>query len=240
MTKYNLHFLILIKPFSFAISYGILNLEFYRSNSNNMKKLITILSFLFILSSLIFAQKGIDPQTDKIKSEGNKTIRTNDVNRTIDWGSGKTKVRAPLPNPYKLNSRRDILIQTITNILSENQVIVDDSASRLPDGIIVTQPFVFAKSSVTAQNQLNRYAVLPNSDTSWTRGRYTYTIEVQSIDGIQNNVYVTAKIEGRASSGLGFEWNTLQSSGLAEDMFLSKLIEMITGISPDASQKVNQ
>jgi hypothetical protein len=205
-----------------------------------MKKLFLLLSSLFILSSVIFAQKGIDTQTDKIKTEGNKTARTNDVSRSWNWGSGKTKVREPLANPYKLNSRRDILIETIVNILSGNQIIVDDSASRLNDGIIVTQPYVFAKSPVTSQPELNRYAILPNSDTSWTRGRYTYTIEVQSIDGIQNNVYVTAKIEGRASSGLGFEWNTLQSSGLAEDMFLSKLIEMITGISPDASQKVDQ
>lgn len=203
-----------------------------------MKKIIFLLSFLFIFSFAVFAQKGVDPQTDKIKTEGNKTTRTNDVSRTIDWGSGKTKVRQPLENPYKLNSRRDRLIENIITILSENQVIVDESASRLPDGIIVTQPFVFAKSAVTSPTELNRYAVLPNSDTSWNRGRYTFTIEIQSIDGIQNNVYVTAKVEGRSSNGLTQEWTTLPSSGLAEDRFLSKLVETITGISPDASQKV--
>lgn len=205
-----------------------------------MKNLILLLSVLLISSFTVFAQKGIDPQTDKIKTEGNKTARTNDVSRSWNWGSGKTKVRERLDNPYKLNSRRDVLIETIINILSENQVIVDESASRLKEGIIVSQPYVFAKSPVTSQTELNRYAILPNSDTSWSKGRYTFTIEVQSIDGIQNNVYVSAKIEGRSSNGLGFEWNTIQSSGLAEDMFLSKLIEMITGISPDSSQKIDQ
>lgn len=206
----------------------------------DMKNYFAILLIIFLMFSASFAQKGFDPQTDKIKTEGNKTTRTNDVTRSWNWGSGKTRVRDRLDNPMKMNSRRDILIETIINILSENQVIVDDSASRISDGIIVTQPFVFSKSPVTSQSELNRYAIIQNSDTSWTRGRYSFTIEVQSIDGIQNNIYVTAKIEGRSSSGLTQEWNTLQSSGLAEDILLSKLVEMVTGISPDASQKVDQ
>lgn len=204
-----------------------------------MKNILYITAVLLIFCSVSFGQKGIDTQTDKIKTEGNKTTRTSDVSRSWNWGSGKTKVRQPLDNPYKLNSRRDILIETITNILSENQIIVDDTASRPQEGIIVTQPFIFAKGPVTAQNELNRYAILPNSGTSWTRGRYTLTIDVQSIDGIQNKVYITAKIEGRSSNGLSSEWTTLQSSGLIEDTFLSKLIEMVTGVSPDPSQKID-
>jgi hypothetical protein len=59
---------------------------------------------------------------------------------------------------------------------------------------------------------------------------------VQSIDGVQNNVSVTAKVEGRSGNGLGSEWTTLQSSGVAEDEFLAKLVETVTGISPDAPQ----
>jgi hypothetical protein len=205
-----------------------------------MKNLFALTLILFLIAFPAFGQKGIDPQTDKIKTEGNKTTRTNDVSRSWNWGLGKTRVRDRLDNPLKMNSRRDILVETIINILSENQVIVDDSASRINDGIIVTQPYVFAKSPVTSQSELNRYAIIQNSDTAWTRGRYTFTIEVQSIDGIQNKVYVNAKIEGRSSSGLSQEWTTLQSSGLAEDMLLAKLVELVTGISPDPSQKVEQ
>ncbi len=209
-----------------------------------MKNLFYLIAIIILFSSAVFAQKGIDTQTDKIKSEGNKNIgtqRPNDAGgRSIDWGRGKTKVRQMLANPYKINARRDRLVESITDILKEKKIIVDESASRLKDGIIITQPFVFAKGAVTARNELNRYADLPNSDTSWTRGRYTLTIEVQSIDGIQNNIAVTAKVEGKSENGLQSEWTTLQSTGAAEDEFLAKLVEMMTGISPDEQSVPNQ
>jgi hypothetical protein len=91
-------------------------------------------------------------------------------------------------------------------------LLISDSATRKTDGIIVTEPYIFAKGAVISRNELNRYAVLPNSDTSWTRGRYTLTVEIISIDGIQNNVSVTAKVEGRSENGLLSEWTTLQST----------------------------
>ncbi len=202
-----------------------------------MKNLFYLIAVVILFSSTVFSQKGIDTQTQKIKEESNRTTgtqRPNDAGgRSLNWGKDKTKVREMLANPYKMNARRDRLVESITDILKERKIIVDESASRLNDGVIITQPFVFAKGAVTARNELNRYADLLNSDTSWTRGRYTLTIEVQSIDGIQNNVSVTAKIEGRSENGLQSEWTTLQSSGAAEDEFLAKLIEAITGTSPD-------
>ena len=192
---------------------------------------------LLLLAAGTFGQKGVDPQTQKIKDEGNKvTSRGNDVTRSFDWGKGKTKVRDRLPNPYKLNARRDVLVESIIDALREKKIVVDDASSRLKDGIIITQPFVFAKGSVITQNELNHYAVLESSDSAWTRAQYTLTIAVQPIDGIQNNVSVVAKIEGRAVNGLMSEWLTLKSSGLAEDEFLSKLIELVTGNSPDPVQ----
>ena len=196
---------------------------------------------ILILSVGLFAQKGVDTQTQKIKDEGNKvTTRSNDATRSFDWGKGKTKVRERLPNPYKLNSRRDALIGSIEDVLREQKIIVDEASSRPKDGLLVTQPYVFAKGSVIAQNELNRYAVLESSDTTFTRAQYTLTIEVQSIDGIQNNVSVIAKIEGRAGAGLTLEWLTLRSSGLAEDEFLAKLVELVTGNSPDPVQDTRQ
>ena len=190
-----------------------------------------------LLSAGVFAQKGVDSQTKTIKEEGNKvTSRTTDVSRDFSWGKGKTKVRERLPNPYKLNSRRDVLLTTIIDTLKEKRILVDEAASRLADGIIVTQPFVFAKGTVVTQNELNRYGVLEFADTAWTRAQYTLTIEVQSIDGIQNNVSVNAKVEGRSGNGLIAEWVTVRSSGVAEDEFLAKLIETVTGTSPDPQQ----
>ena len=190
-----------------------------------------------LFSAAALAQKGVDNQTKTIKEEGNKvTSRTTDVSRDFSWGKGKTKVRERLPNPYKLNSRRNVLITTIIETLKEKRILVDEASSRLQDGIIVTQPFVFAKGTVVTQNELNRYGILEFADTNWTRAQYTLTIEVKSIDGIQNNVSVNAKVEGRSGNGLIAEWVTVRSSGVAEDEFLSKLIEAVTGTSPEPRQ----
>lgn len=182
----------------------------------------------------VSAQKGVDTQTKEIKAEGNKvTTRTNDVGRSFDWGKGKTKVRDRLPNPYKLSGRRDVIMDMIAEVLRDRKIVVDEASSRLKDGLIVTQPFVFAKGSVITKNELARYAVLESEDSAWSRGQYTLTIEIQSIDGVSNNVTVNAKVEGRGGNGLMAEWVTLRSSGIAEDEFLAKLVEVVTGKSPD-------
>jgi len=191
----------------------------------------------FAFASIAAAQKGVDPQTRTIKEEGNKvTSRTSDVTRSFDWGKGKTKTRELLPNPYRLASRRDVLVSTIIDTLREKRIIVDEAASRPQEGFIITLPFVFAKGSVVTQNELNRYGILQAGSSAWSRAQYTLTIEVQSIDGIQNNVSVIAKVEGRSGAGLIAEWVTVPSSGMAEDEFLAKLIESVTGVSPDPKQ----
>lgn len=201
--------------------------------------LFTIFAFA-IFAVATFGQKGVDPQTQEIRREIEKTNTGNNNGappaRSFDWGKGKTKEREALPNPYRMNSRRDVLLAGIRDVLKERKLFIDESASRPADGILVTQPFVFAKGAVISQNEINRYAVLDTSGTVWTRGQYTLTIEVQSIDGVQNNVSVTAKVEGRSGNGLGSEWTTLRSSGIAEDEFLAKLVESVTGVSPDAPQ----
>ena len=201
-----------------------------------MKYALSALVALLAVSSA-FAQKGIDTQTSTIKLNGDKvTTRPNDATRGFSWGKDKTKVRPRLANPYKLNSRRDVLVQSIIDTIRERGLVLDEASSRMKDGIIVTQPFIFAKGSVIAASEMNRYADLTSSDNTWTRGRYTLTIEVQSIDGVQNNVSVNAKIEGRSANGIGSEWVNVASSGLAEDEFLAKLIEAVTGTSPDPVQ----
>lgn len=205
-----------------------------------MKKIFYSLSLTLFLSLAICAQKGIDTQTQKIKQEGGRSTQSTGVGgRSINWGKEKTKVRALLANPYKMNSRRDVLIKQAIEILKENKFIIDESASRPGDGIIVTEPYVFAKGAVISRSELGRYADIPNSDSSWTSGRYTFIIEIQSIDGIQNNVSVRANVEGKSRNGLSSEWTTLQSRGVAEDAYLSKLVEAVTGVSPDAPQDID-
>jgi len=201
-----------------------------------MKNLFALVLIFFGVVSVSYAQKGVDAQTKTIKDEGNKVIWAgNDVTRSFDWGKGKTKVREQLPNPYRLSSRRDVLVGMVVDALKEKKLVMDEAASRPKDGIIITLPFIFAKGSVITQNELNRYGILEASYSSWTRAQYTLTIEVQAIDGIQNNVSVNAKVEGRAGNGLTSEWVTVKSSGVAEDEFLAKLVELVTGTSPDPS-----
>lgn len=199
-----------------------------------MRTAILTTAFLLLTPALLFAQKGIDTQTQKIKAEANKTTtREDDATRSFDWGKGKTPVRERLPNPYKLSARRDALVQTIIGALKEKKMIVDEASSRLSDGVIITQPFTFARGSVVTQTEIHRYGVVDFEDTAWSRAQFTLTIEVQSIDGVQNNVSVNAKVEGRSGNGLMSEWRTVPSSGLAEEEFLVKLVELVTGHSPD-------
>jgi hypothetical protein len=189
-------------------------------------------------ASIGFAQvKGVDTQTQKIKETTKATTtRETDATRSFDWGKGKTQVRERLANPYRMASRRDVLVETIKQVIKDQKMMVDEASSRLADGIIVTQPYIFTKGAVIAQSELSRYAVLDTFERSWSRGRYTLIIEVQSIDGVQNNVSVNAKIEGREGAGLMTEWRTLQSSGLAEDEFLKVLVETVTGVTVDPVQ----
>jgi len=204
------------------------------------RNIVSIIAVVLFSAAAAQAQKGIDPQTQKIREEGTKTTGTQRSNepaaRSINFGKDKTKVREQLANPYKMNARRDVLIENVLEVLKEQKLLVNDTATRKADGIIVSEPFVFAKGAVITRNELNRYAILPDSDTSWTRGRYTLTVEISSLDGIQNNVSVTAKVEGRSESGLRSEWTTLSSTGAAEDAFLAKLVEMVTGTIVDPVQ----
>jgi hypothetical protein len=198
-----------------------------------MRSFFAVVTFLLIGVSCVAAQstqKGIDTQTQKIKDDANKAVsRPTDANRSFDWGKGKTPVRERLANPQRLNSRRDVLLETVREILKEKKLVVDEQSSRPNDGIIVTQPFIVGKGPVIALAELRRYGVLEYSDSAWSRAQYSLTIEIQPIDGIANNVSVIAKVEGRSGNGLSTEWVTVQSSGLAEEEFLVKLVEAVTG-----------
>ena len=194
-----------------------------------------ILGSCVLSASAQHTQKGVDPQTQRIKQDANRSVPTNDAagGRSIDWGAGKTKTRQMLANPYPFRSRRDSLVSSVMETLKERKLIMDEAASRPSEGLIITQPFVFAKGAVITPSELAKYAILQQSDTAWIRGQYTLVIEVQAVDGVSNHVSVNAKVEGRSGNGLTTEWTTLQSSGTAEDDFLAKLVEVVTGVSPE-------
>ena len=204
----------------------------------------TILFAMFLLTATaaaVFAQeKGVDTQSQKVRDTGSSRTAGVNGNKTdvgttrsgINFGKGKTKEIPALPNPYRVTARRDELIKAITDLMRDRKLILDDAASRMNEGIIVTQPFTFIKGAVVADSELSRFADVETSTTrGWTRGRYTITVEVQPIDGASANVSVNAKIEGRTDGAIGAEWVTLPSNGTAEQEFLTALLEAV-GATP--------
>ena len=207
-----------------------------------MLRIIVGLLMLIACSVPAFAQaaKGVDKQNERVRDSGSDRTPANNGNKTdvgagrgMDFGRGRTPEAPPLPNPYRLTGRRDVIIAAVQDLMRDRKLVLDENASRLSDGIIVSQPFTFTKGAVVAQADLSRYADVPESNArGWTRGRYTLTVEVQPIDGTAANVSVNAKVEGRTDGATGAEWTTLRSSGLAEEQFLEGLIAAVTGAPP--------
>src|SRR5437588_2006105 len=214
-----------------------------------MKYAISLIAMFFLLglSTAAFGQgKGVDSQNQKITdNSANKTAGVNggktDVGTTgsgINFGKDKTRVVPMLPNPYRLTARRDVIMRAVGDVMRDRKLILDEASSKSAEGILVTQPYTFIKGAVVTQSELNHYADIVNDNTrSWTRGRYTITVEVQPIDGMSANISVNAKVEGRSDGPTGAEWITLRSTGVAEQDFLSALVENVTGGSPSTSQK---
>src|SRR6267154_2780686 len=197
---------------------------------------------LTITAASAFGQgKGVDTQSQRITdNSSNKAPANNgtkqDVGTTgsgINFGGGKTAPTFVIPNPYRMTARRDAIVKAVAEVMRDRKLIIDDATSKPDEGIMVSQPYTFIKGAVVSQSELYRYANIQASQSrSWTRGRYTITVEVQPIDGTSANVSVNAKIEGRTDGATGAEWITLQSTQFAEQEFLSALIETVTGSAP--------
>lgn len=206
-----------------------------------MTKLVSVLILLVTSTSIAFAQgKGVDKSNERVRDTGssrapaiNGTKTDVGSGRGMDFGKGRTPEVPPIPNPYRLPARRDVILKAVADVMRDRSLILDETASKADDGIIVSQPYTFIKGAVVSQAELSRYADTPSSDTrGWTRGRYTLTVEVQPIDGTSANVSVNARVEGRTDGATGAEWMTLPSLGLAEEEFLSALITAVTGSAP--------
>ncbi len=205
-----------------------------------MNKLAAAVLLTMVCATSAWAQgKGVDKQSERVRdsasrSAGNNGTKTDTgTGRGIDFGSGRTPEVPLLSNPYRIVSRRDVIIKAVQDVMRDRKLIVDEAASKLEEGIIVSQPYTFIKGAVVSQAELGRYTDITTSvDRGWTRGRYTLTVEVQPIDGNSANVSVNAKIEGRTDGATGAEWITLPTLGVVEDEFLSALITNITGGPP--------
>jgi len=200
-----------------------------------MKKAFSAIALLFLSVFVINAQeKGVDKQSQTIRDSSTKTSGINKgLSSGINWGKDKTPEKKPVPNPFRFTARREAIVQSVQDILRDKGIVLNEPASKPNEGILITQPFIFAKGAELAQSALVRYAQLQTTySRNWTRGRYTLFIEVQPIDTVNCNVSVTAKIEGKAESASGAEWTTLKSSGLAEEEILNLLITNLIGEKP--------
>lgn len=206
-----------------------------------MKLLLSLLLCCVVTGLTARAQdnqgKGVDTQTGRIRDTGNDRMPANNgrnqstgTGRGIDFGGGRTPQPPPLPNPYHFTARRDAVMNAVQELMRERKLILDTSVSRPDDGILISQPYRFVKGTVVAITELNRYAEVPTETTrGWSQGRYTVIVEVQPVDGVNTNVSVNTRIEGRSDGAAGAEWISLRSNGTAEQEFLSALIEKITG-----------
>ena len=203
-----------------------------------MTKLAGIsLVILFSAFSVWSQGKGVDKTSERVRdsgANGSNSVKTDTgAGRGIDFGKGRTPEVPPIPNPYRFTARRDAILNAVAEVMQDRKLIVDEAASKSSEGIVVSQPYTFIKGAVVTQAELGRYADITTSVArGWTRGRYTLTVEIQPIDGNSANVSVNAKIEGRTDGATGAEWTTLQSSGVAEEEFLSALITKLTGTPP--------
>ncbi len=207
-----------------------------------MFRIIAGLVVVIACSLPVFGQaaKGVDKQNERVRDSGSERTPANNGNKTdvgagrgFDFGRGRTPETPPLPNPYRLSGRRDVIINAVQDLMRDRKLVLDEAASKLSEGIIVSQPFTFTKGAVVSQGELSRYAdVTDAAGRGWTRGRYTLTVEVHPIDGSTANVVVNAKVEGRTDGLTGAEWTTLRSTGLAEDEFLDGLVTAVTGAPP--------
>lgn len=209
-----------------------------------VKQTIKVALLIIFIATLVQAQgKGVDKQNERIRDGGsgtapgsNGTKQTTGVGRGMDFGRDHSADIPLLPNPFRLSARRDAIVKAVADLMRDRKMIVDESASRPDEGLVISQPYTFIKGAVVSKSQLTRFADLPEvTGRDWTRGRYTISVVVQPIDGVASNVTVNAKIEGRTDGARGAEWTTLESTGMAEQEFLRALIENITGGLPAGS-----
>jgi len=186
---------------------GLILFAVFEVKSMKSRNHFLVLLVVLLAATVGFGQgKGVDSQQRRITdNSSNKGAANNgtkqDVGTTgsgINFGKEKTPTHEMIPNPYRMTARRDVLMKAVADVMRDRKLILDDASSRPDDGIIVSQPYTFIKGAVVAKSELHRYGNIVTDDArNWTRGRFTITVEVQPIDGINSNVSINAKIEGR-------------------------------------------
>jgi hypothetical protein len=151
----------------------------------------------------------------------------------------RPKTEGPLPNPYTLATKREDIVKAAVDLLKACAIPLDEAATKLADGKIVTKPVVYTKG-VTANSDLEHLATMPASDVrNWLQGRYSLEINALPVDQTKAQIQISARIQGRlAGTGIDQRWVTGVSNGSLEDEVLRGLSGKILGI--DLSLKKGQ
>lgn len=125
----------------------------------------------------------------------------------------------PPGGPQRFTATRDVVIVAVQRAARARGFELDYVASRPDQGVLVFQPHIFTKGAV-ASSALRQITIPPDaSAANWTRGRYTFIIEVQQAGAGSSDVSISATIEGRRDTPAGAEWAILRSNGSAEAEF---------------------
>src|SRR5688572_3910748 len=178
-------------------------------------RIIVSLMFLMVCSLPAFAQaaKGVDKQNERVRDSGSDRTPGNNGNKTdtgagrgMDFGRGRTPEAPPLPNPYRLSGRRDVIIAAVQDLMHDRKMVLDEVASKLSDGIIVSQPFTFTKGAVTSAGELSRYADVPIPRGGRGRGGGTrWPVEFSRTMGRPGTVGLMQRARGgrKGATGVG-------------------------------------
>ena len=98
-----------------------------------MFRTIAGLLVLMVCSLPAFAQaaKGVDKQNERVRDSGSERTPANNGNKTdtgtgrgFDFGKGRTPETPPLPNPYRLSGRRDVMITAVQDLMRDRKMVL--------------------------------------------------------------------------------------------------------------------
>lgn len=143
------------------------------------------------------------------------------------WTFDRYKVPKPLPNPYTIQATREQLVNAITQVMEKESFPIDTQESKPADGVIISKPVVFSKG-INTKNDLAYFSDVPASEVrNWTKGRVTYTINIQPVDPTHSTLAIYSKIEGYAQSVTANNWVECSSKGLMEDKLMRDVLEKL-------------
>lgn len=143
----------------------------------------------------------------------------------------RPKPEPPLDNPFNINLPRELILDSVRDILKTCDIKLDEAASKPREGKMVTLPVVFSKG-ITTRTDLEYLATLPADEVrNWTAGRFVLEITVTPIDQKRSQLYVFARIDGRIADAFeGNKWVACQSNGRVEDEVLRGIAGKVLGI----------